>query len=142
MVLHRPVERAAFIRQVKRKGTSMAVKKLFSRIRLKVCAPTINAHEYAWPYSSTCGASARFYSPAANGFDEHFMVVFRLIRIGSRKLRDRNVELVTAPQVSCNLRGISGPGMRTCKRPSAQFDVFHPIIFGHVFDINGHLHVT
>lgn len=46
------------------------------------------------------------------------MIVFRLIRVGQRKIANRFVYLITFPQIVADRRGVSGFSVRTCKRPA------------------------
>ena len=68
------------------------------------------------------------------------MIAFGLVGIGGGELRKGRIEQVILAEISAHQAAFPGP--RVCPRqsPSADPDVFEPITFSHVFQINFHFH--
>ena len=79
---------------------------------------------------------------SADGVNEDRMVALGLVGIINSEFRDRLVERIVFSEVTCDLRCISCPRMCPRQSPSAQLDVFDPVLLGHTLQIHRHLHVA
>src|ERR1700683_3220536 len=69
------------------------------------------------------------------------MVALRLIGIGQGKLLDRSIERCAFTEITGDLRRVSGSSVRPGQCPSADLDIFDPVLPGHLSYINLHAHV-
>jgi hypothetical protein len=90
--------------------------------------------------SSNLGPSWK--ASSADGVNEDRVIALRLIGIIHSEFRDRLVERIVFPEVTCDLRSISRPGMCPRQNLATQFDVFDPVLLGHTLQIHRHLHVA
>jgi hypothetical protein len=70
------------------------------------------------------------------------VVALSLSGIRDSEFRDCLIEYVVFPEVTSDPRCISGSSVRPRERPPTKPDVFDPVLFGHIFHIDRHLHVA